>query len=411
LVAFKAFSTFQINGVFGAADFSIQRAQTDLGCMAPRTIQFIPGYGIARMTHLGIAVFDGVRDRLISEEIRPYIFGGQSDITPMDWNYVWFSKACQVSIPPMYACAVPLRNIFGTSSLTFSASRVLIGGTGLNAGTYFVELQAILTNGQTISVGTEQSAVMFGTHSGLQINFPVLAGVSQWKVLYGTGGSGSEGLYFLITAAAAIAGGNIATFDGSGAGISTPYLGGATSNLGQMSRILCYDLVLRGWIVVDLPFSISTLKQYRSIGTIPITTMTGFSDGALRRWQAGDPTWDAGAVNAGAPDAQIRWKFRTPEVFGKDASDRVYFRQLVINGVGSPSSIQAQQAISGIAGNNLATRNVSVTPMGGNQFMAYAEIGITGVDAHADISGIGGVEIDSVDWLAVVKAIRGRITV
>ena len=48
LVLFKEFSTYQVIGVFGATDFEIEKAQTDLGCIAPRTIKFVPGFGIVR---------------------------------------------------------------------------------------------------------------------------------------------------------------------------------------------------------------------------------------------------------------------------------------------------------------------------------------------------------------------------
>jgi hypothetical protein len=114
LVVFKSFSTYQVTGVFGATDFSIQQAQTDMGCIASRSIQFLPGFGIVRLTHLGIALFDGVRDRLISEEIRPYLFGGEPDIVPLDWNYAWFSKGAQCAIPPMYMLAIPIQSGGGT---------------------------------------------------------------------------------------------------------------------------------------------------------------------------------------------------------------------------------------------------------------------------------------------------------
>jgi hypothetical protein len=43
LVCFKEFSTYQVNGVFGSTSFSIQQVQSDMGCIAPRSIQFLPG--------------------------------------------------------------------------------------------------------------------------------------------------------------------------------------------------------------------------------------------------------------------------------------------------------------------------------------------------------------------------------
>ena len=70
MVVFKDFATYQILGIFGASNFAIQSVVTDMGCVAPRSIQFVPGFGIMRLTHLGIAVFDGVRDKVVSEEIQ-----------------------------------------------------------------------------------------------------------------------------------------------------------------------------------------------------------------------------------------------------------------------------------------------------------------------------------------------------
>jgi hypothetical protein len=116
LLAFKNFELFQILGVFGAADFAIQQAQTDMGNVAPRSLQFLPGLGVIRLSHRGFAVFTGVRDQLISEEIRPYLFGDESapDITPIDWSLAWFGKGAQSADPPMYVCALPLEPANGT---------------------------------------------------------------------------------------------------------------------------------------------------------------------------------------------------------------------------------------------------------------------------------------------------------
>ena len=49
MVAFKNYATYQVVSIFGAANFAIQRVVTDMGCLAPRSIQFVPGFGIARM--------------------------------------------------------------------------------------------------------------------------------------------------------------------------------------------------------------------------------------------------------------------------------------------------------------------------------------------------------------------------
>ena len=75
LCVFKEFQTYQVIGVFGSTTFEIQPAQTNLGCIAARSIQFIPGFGVCRFSHLGFAVFDGINDRLISEESGPTCSG------------------------------------------------------------------------------------------------------------------------------------------------------------------------------------------------------------------------------------------------------------------------------------------------------------------------------------------------
>jgi hypothetical protein len=125
LVVFKDYSTFQIIGIFGSTTFEIIQAQTDLGCSAAATIQFLPGYGIGRLTHLGFAIFNGVRDQLISEEIRPYIFGGEPDITPVDAAYISQCWGVQVTQPPMYVAACPMPGSGGGLTRLFCYDLIL----------------------------------------------------------------------------------------------------------------------------------------------------------------------------------------------------------------------------------------------------------------------------------------------
>lgn len=106
-IAFKNFSAYQVSGVFGSSSFAVQKIKSDMGCVAPRTIQFVSGFGIIRLTHRGFALYDGVSDVLISEEIRPYLFG-RDDITGLSWANVSFSVASQAQNPPLYVCACPI---------------------------------------------------------------------------------------------------------------------------------------------------------------------------------------------------------------------------------------------------------------------------------------------------------------
>lgn len=106
LVLFKDRSTYQFTGVLGSANSSLQRIKSDMGCVAPRTIQFLSGYGVLRLSHRGFALYNGVDDRLVSEEIRPFIFG-HDDITGLNFNYVDRSWSAQVINPPLYIAACP----------------------------------------------------------------------------------------------------------------------------------------------------------------------------------------------------------------------------------------------------------------------------------------------------------------
>jgi hypothetical protein len=404
LVVFKDFSTFQVNGVFGASDFSIQRAQTDMGCVAPRSIQFVPGFGIVRLTHLGFALFDGVRDRLISEEIRPYIFGGQPDIIAVDWNYAYFSKAAQTSQPPMYCCAVPLLQsslpLYGVVAAATAATSTL------SIGSYYVIVVEYLGNG-TQKITSELGPVVISSNAlSILMQFPAPSPFHQkWRVYYGVG-SGNENQYVDVTSQAS----SVAINAPGTAALFPPSTSG-----GQLTRLLCYDLVLKAWAVIDLPFAISTFKQFRISGSIPLQLMGGFSDGGIRRWLGGaglDTTWDTGATNAGAVDVNVRTSVRSPQVFGKEASDRVYFRQLAVRGVTSPAALSVQATTNGL--NSLAETPVidaAAQEFGNGNYVAYLDIGITGLDAYATLSTTGPTEIQGLDWACVPKDIRARVAI
>lgn len=387
LVVFKNFKTFQINGVFGASDFSIQLAQTDMGCIAPRSVQFLPGYGLCRLTHLGLAIFDGTRDRLISEDIRPYIFSDPliNDIIPMDWNFAYFAKGAQFADPPMYVLAVPLA--LNNLPLGAGAGQMQItdigGGGAWTPGKWFfrvtrftvlpdttvfesdltfevVIIATAATRVQVIGNGIDPLAVKFRIYIG-----PITNGYTDYIEL--TPAQMAAGMTFSSLAA-------------------FPSGGSIANGIGGLTRLLCYDLVLKVWAVIDLPFPISVLKQVRAPGTQPITVTGGFNDGSVRRLQAGDPDWD------GTP---ITWKLRTPEVYGDSATQRVFYRALHLRGVGSPSSIQIRPSYSGTADTQRQPTNYQ---FGNNQFHAILDLFVTALNAHADIIGTGRVETDGTDW-------------
>ena len=277
LVVYKDYSTFQIAGVFGAQNFAIQRIKSDMGSVAPRSSNFIPGFGIGRLSHLGISIFDGVDDHVVSEEVRPYLFPSneqdEQDITPMDQNFAYTAQGFQTAQPPMYCVAIP------------------VGDSG-----------------------------------------------------------------------------------------------------GQLTRLLCHDLVLKGWLVVDLPFGITTATQVRAQGTNPLSIFGGFDDGVLQRWQAGDVQWYA---LSGGDEENVAWKVRTPEVTSQSSDERLFCRRLVIRGINSNSTdpLTVTFRVNGVPRIAINTPRL---PLG--DFDTFVTLATTSLRFSAEISGTGDVEILSFTW-------------
>jgi len=294
LCVFKEFTTYQVIGVFGSASFEIQPAQTNLGCLAARSIQFLPGFGVCRWTHLGFAVFDGINDRLISEDIRPYLFGGvdsETDLVPVDSAFLYLSQSAQTTGPPMYLCAMPLR-------------------------------PSTLING------------------------------------------------------------------------------------GQLTRLFCYDLVMKAWAVLDLPWSITTLSTVATGEGYPLV-LAGKSDGTIQRMQSGDSTWDAGASD----QSTVAWSFRSPDLFGEGATQRLFYEQATITGYGSPAMVGSIIASLWLDGVQLGPQAIDLVPQGDSTFVARVNIMRNGSRAHLDVSGNSGGAagvIDSVDWAVTPKSSLAR---
>lgn len=123
LIAFKDRSAYEVTGTFGStAGISVQLIKSDMGCVAPRTIQFVSGFGIIRLTHKGFALFDGVNDTLISEEIRPRLFG-RDNFTAIRWANVNLSYATQVQNPPLYICVCPVNDTSLTRMFVYDLIR------------------------------------------------------------------------------------------------------------------------------------------------------------------------------------------------------------------------------------------------------------------------------------------------
>jgi hypothetical protein len=631
LVFFKYFSTYLIQGVFGASNFAITRLQTDLGCIASRTIQFVPGFGIMRLSHLGFAVTDGLNDKLQDPEtIRPYLFAEstEADITPIDWSQIWFSKSAQTTDPPMYVAAVPLvgANAFligtvagvtvgvitaggGTGgggspqpggTITFSPSAVNFGtipelqavqmfftmyfngtppegitsvtlsnssfevvglpilpysftsspsyvtwGVILNqvAGNYDAVMTVVTTLGtfsisltgttvssnlaispaqvnfanttvgatsapQTFTVtNNEATAVTLTGYSlsnpanftfspaptfpmtlnpGQAVTFTVVAtpqtaGLVEGSLFILTSIVGIQLLTTLaVTATAAAAAimplastppglpagtyyvqvglrgpagvtslsavlGPFVVASGQALQVNTPpipqyyygwriWFGPSPTSLNQfvdgnsnaivldnpgqggapptgielsLTRLFCYDLVLKAWTIVDLPFSISAMKQFRVANTIPVTSLGGSYDTAVRRWQDGDPDWDVGAL-ATQPDVKVRWSFRDGEVHTSGASVRIFQNQVIIRGDGGPSSISVTPQTNGYL---QTTFRAALLALGDGQFEARARILQAMENLGMTISGVGPAVIESATYNVMPKPVNGALVI
>lgn len=406
LFAFKNFKTFQILGVFGSSNFQILEMQTDMGCIASRSISFVPGFGGMRLTHLGIAVLDGIRDKLISDDIRAYLFKepNNPDIFPMDWNFAYFAKAAQCADPPMYICAVPiaLNNLPLSTDVPpgTQAVKVVMGGNNLGFAiptiTYFIKM----TRFTTLADGTvfesdisKEAAPITLTLSTQSINIVSNIGAVDAQAMKFRAYVGMSSLNYTnfreITPAQMAAGVNLFTL------ADFPNAGSPTNGTGGLTRLLCYDLIFKCWTIIDLPFAISVLKQVRAPGTQPITVIGGFNDGTVRRIQADDPTWD------GTP---VQWKFRTPEVYGDGETKRTYFRSTQIRGIGA-STDAGKIAITPVYNGAPATpAQPNLYILGNNQFHITADLLVTALNANETITGQGPVEIDAVAWEAEALA-------
>lgn len=282
LVAFKQYAGYQVVGVFGSPNFLIQRIKSDLGCVAPRTIQFTTGFGLTRFTHLGFAVYDGINDRIISEDVHPYIFPTDdidtSDIETVDFSWVGVSWAAQTAHPPMYVCAMPV-------------------------------------------------------------------GVSN----------------------------------------------------GGLTRLFCYDLVLKCFIIVDLPFQISTIAFVITNIAIPVTLMGSFNDGSLHRWQAGDQQWD-NTIDAPGP-SDVAWSVTTPMVYNnKSQGGRIYSRRVTVRGkiTEITAAFNAQLELQGETAVQADFTQYNLGQDGTYSLDIPVDEFVTNLDLI--LSGTGAIEINSFDF-------------
>ena len=189
---------------------------------------------------------------------------------------------------------------------------------------------------------------------------------------------------------------------------------------GIITRIFCYDLVMKGWMVVDVSgiFGLSAINQLRIEGQEPTTY---FGDGALigsatkyavRRWQSGDPDFD------GTP---IPWSVNLPEI--GDPGSRAYYRRAVVRlhastagtiagqaSVGSITQPSAanKEALAGPSSAGVYAPNQSTTrSFEGDQDLAVDfDIGETGASGQMNLAGTGKVTLEGNDFHVTIKPPR-----
>lgn len=282
IVLFKDTTSYIVLGALGPSA-QIRQVPTGVGCVAPGTITFIEELGVVRLSERGITVFDGQNDSFeqLTAPIRAYLFGGLSDIMPVDWAHIRFAKACRVHNPPAYLLACPIVN--------FSQAKIAIGTVPVGYGAPYgaFSLPANLPAATSLYMTTSWNTSIW------QTNTPNLATV-QWAA--DTPAPPGGGTIYWIAA-----------------------YGGAGS--GALTRLFVYHIVLQAWAVVDLPFSISSLAFIPQNPFPAYTLCGGTSDGTIRRLFAGDQDWD------GVP---ISGQFTIPEL-GNPVTQS-YIREIAING-------------------------------------------------------------------------------
>jgi len=171
---------------------------------------------------------------------------------------------------------------------------------------------------------------------------------------------------------------------------------------GALTRLLCYDLVLKGWTpAIDLPFSISTFSQFRTTTANPVTVMGGFNDGVLSRWQAGDVLWDTGATGVRSPSV-VNLSVRTPTVAANEGAQGLFINRLTIRGINTNSTVGLTVALR-LNGAPYYTFKSPVLPVGTADFVVEVGVEQTVLRAEADISGSGDVELQAFEWDVVPK--------
>lgn len=283
IVLFKETSSYVVLGALGPSA-QVRQVPTGTGCVAPGSIAFINELGVVRLSERGVTVFDGQNDSFqqLTAPIRAYLFGGMSDIMPVDWAHIRYAKACRVHNPPAYLLACPI--------VSFSQSKVAIGTVPVGMGAPYgaFSLPANLPAATSLYMTTSWNTSIW------QTNAPNLATV-QWAADTPAPMGPNNTIYWIVA------------YGGAGTG--------------ALTRLFVYHLILQAWAVVDLPFSISSLAFIPQNPYPAYTLCGGTFDGTVRRLFAGDQDWDGVPING---------MFTIPEMGG--AATPSYVKQISVNG-------------------------------------------------------------------------------
>lgn len=252
LILFKSNSTYTILGPLTPGTVQSVKVPTGVGCVAPRSIQFIEELGIIRLSSRGIAVFDGQNDTVQqwTDPIKAYLFGSPTHgIGPIDWGNVAYCAAGRVTHPPAYILFCPLPGTTVTHILQGSISPA--------------------TNATSVNVA-------FGGGSVGPTYLPFVT--TTWNAQWYVGNISATGFTIFFSSPAPAS--------------QTVYWAAQQGTVGALTRGFMFDLTLQAWTVVDLPWSIGALAFIPQMPFNSYLLTGGYSDGTIRRIFGDDPDWD-----------------------------------------------------------------------------------------------------------------------
>jgi hypothetical protein len=219
-----------------------------------------------------------------------------------------------------------------------------------------------------------------------------------------------------------------------GALVANPplYICSAPTLDGNTTRIFCFDLTQKAWMVVDYlnansQYQITCMAQIRPpaayTATLPSgavkqgasTVIADIGPGnatAIRRWQEGDTTWDANG-------STVAWWFLPAEV--GDQGSRAYFRRANVRmtapgpgtltgffNIGEESQPNNVQPIGGAGPSSGTAPNIATKAnYNGNEDQGVAlDIHQTGPSMNGTYFGSGPANIEGVDYHIAPKPTR-----